>query len=100
MQQTVKKIVSVIKNKLGTSNILDRLLFSNIATFVVVFLGPLLSIITFLAFSITEDSARPELLSAIIVLDLLYIFIVGILILFKVSRVFSNRRTRGGGRLR
>ena len=39
------------------------------ATFVVVFLGPLLSIITFLAFSITEDSARPELLSAIILLD-------------------------------
>ena len=72
-------------------------MFSNFATFVVVFLGPLLSIITFLAFSITEDTARPELLSAIIVLDFLYIFIVGILILLKVLKVFANRRNRGGG---
>ena len=79
------------------SNILDKLLTSRFATFIVVFLGPLLSIVTFLAFSITEDSSRPELLSAIIILDLLYIFIVGILILLKVSKVFATRRNRGGG---
>ena len=91
------KIVNVSKNKFGVSNILDSLLTSSFATFIVVFLGPLLSIITFLAFSITEDSSRPELLSAIIILDLLYILIVGILILLKVSKVFANRRNRGGG---
>ena len=89
--------MSKIKTTFGTNNTLDNFLFSNFATFVVVFLGPLLSIITFLAFSITEDSARPELLSAIILLDFLYIFIVGILILLKVSKVFANRRNRGGG---
>ena len=91
------KIVNVSKNKFGVSNILDSLLTSRFATFIVVFLGPLLSIITFLAFSITEDSSRPELLSSIIILDLLYILIVGILILLKVSKVFANRRNRGGG---
>ena len=49
------KIVNVSKNKFGVSNILDSLLTSRFATFIVVFLGPLLSIITFLAFSITEE---------------------------------------------
>ena len=97
MQQKAKKIVDTIKNKDFISNILDKFLFSNSATFIVVFLGPLLSIITFLAFSIIEESSRPELLSAIIVLDFLYIFIVGVLILFKVSKVFANQRSRGGG---
>ena len=92
-----KKIVNNIKNRDVISNILDKFLFSNLATFIVVFLGPLLSIITFLAFSIIEESSRPELLSAIIVLDCLYILIVGILILLKVSKVFVNQRVRGGG---
>ena len=91
------KIVNKKKNRDGFSNILDKLLFSNSVTFIVVFLGPLLSIITFLAFSIIEESSRPELLSAIIALDFLYIVIVGTLILFKVSRIFSNRKSRGGG---
>ena len=80
------KIVNKKKNRDGFSNILDKLLFSNSVTFIVVFLGPLLSIITFLAFSIIEESSRPELLSAIIVLDFLYIFIVGILILLKYQK--------------
>ena len=91
------KIVNTKKNRDGFNNILDKLLFSNSVTFIVVFLGPLLSIITFLAFSIIEESSRPELLSAIIALDFLYIVIVGTLILFKVSRIFSNRKSRGGG---
>ena len=73
------------------------MLSSNAVTFIVVFLGPLLSIITFLAFSIIEESSRPELLSAIIVLDFLYIVIVGTLISFKVSKIFSNQKSRGGG---
>ncbi len=93
----VKKIVNESKNNLAASVILDGFLASNFATFIVVFLGPLLSIITFLTFSITEDSSRPELLSAIIILDLLYIFVVGILILLKVSKLFTNRRNRGSG---
>ena len=87
-----KQIVNTGKNRDYFSNILDKFLFSNSATFIVVFLGPLLSIITFLAFSIIEETSRPELLSAIIVLDFLYIFIVGILILLKVSKVFVNQR--------
>ena len=91
MQQKDKKIVNK-KNRVVLSNILDKLLFSNAVTFIVVFLGPLLSIITFLAFSIIEESSRPELLSAIIVLDFLYIVIVGTLILFKVSKIFSNQK--------
>ena len=73
------------------------MLSSNAVTFIVVFLGPLLSIITFLAFSIIEEASRPELLSAIIVLDCLYIVFVGTLILFKVSKIFSNQKSRGGG---
>ena len=92
-----RQIVNTIKNKDFFSNILDKFLLSNLATFVIVFLGPLLSIITFLAFSITEESSRPELLSAIIVLDFLYIFIVGILILLKVSKVFVNQKAGRGG---
>jgi len=92
-----RQIVNTVKNKDFISNILDKFLFSNLATFIVVFLGPLLSIITFLAFSIIEESSRPELLSAIIVLDFLYIFIVGILILLKVSKVFVNQSARRGG---
>ena len=76
-----RQIVNTVKNNDFTGNILDKFLFSNLATLIVVFLGPVLSIITFLAFSITEESSRPELLSAIIVLDFLYIFIVVILIL-------------------
>ena len=89
-----RQIVNTSKNKDFFSNILDKFLFSNLATFIVVFLGPLLSIITFLAFSIIEESSRPELLSAIIVLDFLYIFIVGILILLKVSKIFVNQSAR------
>ncbi len=92
-----RQIVNTVKNKYFFSNILDKVLFSNSATFIVVFLGPLLSIITFLAFSIIEESSRPELLSAIIVLDFLYIFIVGILILLKVSKVFVHQRAGRGG---
>ena len=69
-----RQIVNTVKNKVFFGNILDKFLFSNSATFIVVFLGPLLSIITFLAFSIIEESSRPELLSAIIVLDFLYTY--------------------------
>ena len=97
MQQKVKKIVNIVKKSDVTNNILDKFLFSNLVTFTVVFLGPLLSIITFLAFSIIEESSRPELLSAIIILDFLYILIVGVLILFKVSKVLANQRARRGG---
>ena len=43
------------------------------------------------------ESSRPELLSAFIILDILYILIVGILILFKVSKVLANQRARGRG---
>ncbi len=92
-----RQIVNNVKNKDFIGNILDKFLFSNVATFIVVFLGPVLSIITFLAFSIIEESSRPELLSAIIVLDFLYIFIVGILILLKVSKVFVTQRAGRGG---
>ena len=42
-----RHIVNTVKNKDFISNILDKFLFSNLATFIVVFLGPLLSIITF-----------------------------------------------------
>ena len=97
MQQKVKKIVNIVKKSEVTNNILDKFLLSNLVTFTVVFLGPLLSIITFLAFSIIEESSRPELLSAIIILDFLYILIVGVLILFKVSKVLANQRARKGG---
>ena len=37
-----RQIVNTIKNKDFISNILDKFLFSNLATFIVVFLGPLL----------------------------------------------------------
>ena len=50
-----KKIVNNTKNKDVVNRVLDKFLFSNLATFVV-FLGPLLSTITFLAFSIIESS--------------------------------------------
>ena len=58
----VKKIVNIVKKSDVANNILDKFLFSNLVTFTVVFLGPLLSIITFLAFSIIEESSRPCLL--------------------------------------
>ena len=55
-----------------------------------------MSIILF-SFSISKESSRPELLSAIIVLDFLYIFIVGILILLKVSKVLSTKELEEEG---
>ena len=77
--------------------IFDNFIFSNRATFLVVFLGPLLSIVTFLAFNIVEEESKSDFLKLILFLDLSYILIVGTLIAIKVLRLFSNRNSRIGG---
>ena len=54
------QIVNTVKNKDFINTILDKFFFSNLATFIVVFLGPLLSIITFLAKKVMIDKSGPR----------------------------------------
>mgnify|MGYP001269461164 CR=1 FL=1 len=89
-----------MNNQKLLDGIFDRFVFSKQSTFVVVLLGPLLSILTFLAFNIVEEESKSDFLKIILILDLFYILIVGVLISIKVIKLFINREsTVGGSRL-
>ena len=51
-----------MNNQKLLDGIFDRFVFSKQATFIVVLLGPLLSILTFLAFNIVEEESKSDFL--------------------------------------
>ena len=79
-----------MNNQKLLDGIFDKFVFSKQSTFIVVLVGPLLSILTFLAFNIVEEESKSNFLKIILILDLFYILLVGALISMKVIKLFVN----------
>ncbi|MFQ5621981.1 MAG: ATP-binding protein [Paracoccaceae bacterium] len=62
-----------------------------------VIIGPLLVLLTFLAFGTVERAAASQPLRAIVLVDLVYVIIVAALIAVRVARMVSARRAKSAG---
>ena len=69
----------------------------NIATFGVVFMGPILAIATFLIFGPLDQGASTTALRAILLTDLVYVLAVAALVLQRLVRIVASRRSRSAG---
>ena len=69
----------------------------NIATFGVVFMGPILAIATFLIFDPFDQGASTTSLRAILLTDLVYVLAVAALVLQRLVRIIASRRSRSAG---
>jgi two-component system, NtrC family, nitrogen regulation sensor histidine kinase NtrY len=69
----------------------------NATTFGLVFLGPLLAVATFLALGPFNQAAASPLLRLILLADLVYILVVAALVLSRVARIVSDRRSQSAG---
>jgi two-component system nitrogen regulation sensor histidine kinase NtrY len=62
-----------------------------------VFLGPLLAVATFLALGPFSQDAASPVLRLILLADLIYVLVIAALVLARVSRLISDRRSRSAG---
>jgi two-component system nitrogen regulation sensor histidine kinase NtrY len=62
-----------------------------------VFLGPLLAVVTFLAMGPYDLGASSSLLRLILLVDLVYVLLVAALILSRVIRMIADRRSQSAG---
>ena len=69
----------------------------NIATFGVVFMGPILAIATFLIFGPFDQGASTTSLRAILLTDLVYVLAVAALVMQRLVRILASRRSRSAG---
>jgi two-component system nitrogen regulation sensor histidine kinase NtrY len=66
-------------------------------SFGLVFLGPLLAVVTFLAMGPYDLGASSSLLRLILLVDLVYVLLVAALILSRVIRMIADRRSQSAG---
>lgn len=66
-------------------------------SFGLVFLGPLLAVLTFLALGPYDLSAGSDFLRVILLADLVYVLLVAALILARVIRMIADRRSQSAG---
>ena len=71
--------------------------FQNIMTFVLVTLGPVLAFATFMALGPFDQGATSLFLRLILLADLVYVLVVASLVLSRVSRMISDRRSQSAG---
>ncbi|WP_022704861.1 sensor histidine kinase NtrY-like [Pseudorhodobacter ferrugineus] len=71
--------------------------FQNIMTFVLVTLGPVLALATFMALGPFDQGATSLFLRLILLADLVYVLVVASLVLARVSRMISDRRSQSAG---
>ncbi|MFN4191729.1 MAG: ATP-binding protein [Tabrizicola sp.] len=62
-----------------------------------VFLGPVLAVATFLALGSINTSAASPVLRLILLADLIYVLVVAALVLARVARLITDRRSRSAG---
>ncbi|MFN4201695.1 MAG: ATP-binding protein [Tabrizicola sp.] len=62
-----------------------------------VFLGPVLAVATFLALGSISTSAASPVLRLILLADLIYVLVVAALVLARVARLITDRRSRSAG---
>ena len=91
-------------HRTGASNTWARLVrlrrtrqVQNAMTFGLVFLGPLLSVGTFLALGPLNQGGNSPALRLILLADLVYILIVATLVMARVVRMVSDRRSQSAG---
>lgn len=66
-------------------------------TFALVFLGPLLAVATFLALGFLNQSANSPFLRVILLADFVYVLVVAALVMARVVRMISDRRSQSAG---
>lgn len=66
-------------------------------TFALVFLGPLLAVVTFLALGYLDLNATSTSLRLILLADLVYVLVVAALVMARVVRMISDRRSQSAG---
>ncbi|WP_323007735.1 PAS domain-containing sensor histidine kinase [Pseudorhodobacter sp.] len=71
--------------------------FQTIMTFVLVTLGPVLAFATFMALGPFDQGATSLFLRLILLADLVYVLVVASLVLARVSRMISDRRSQSAG---
>jgi len=71
--------------------------FQNIMTFALVTLGPVLTLATFMALGPFDQGATSLFLRLILLADLVYVLVVASLVLARVSRMISDRRSQSAG---
>ena len=71
--------------------------FQTIGTIVLVTLGPILALATFMALGPFDQGATSLFLRLILLADLVYVLVVASLVLARVSRMISDRRSQSAG---
>jgi len=71
--------------------------YQTLMTFGLVFLGPMLALATFLALGPFDQGANSSYLRLILLADLVYVLVVAALVLGRVARMVSDRRSQSAG---
>ncbi|PTE22291.1 PAS domain-containing sensor histidine kinase [Cereibacter changlensis JA139] len=71
--------------------------FQNAMTFGLVFLGPVLTVLTFLALGPLNQGGNSPSLRLVLLADLVYILVVAALVLARLARMVSDRRSQSAG---
>ncbi|MFN3822767.1 MAG: ATP-binding protein [Pseudorhodobacter sp.] len=71
--------------------------YQTLMTFGLVFLGPMLALATFLALGPFNQGANSPYLRLILLADLVYVLVVAALVLGRVARMISDRRSQSAG---
>lgn len=71
--------------------------YQTLMTFGLVFLGPMLALATFLALGPFDQGANSPYLRLILLADLVYVLVVAALVLGRVARMISDRRSQSAG---
>lgn len=69
----------------------------NVATFGLVFLGPILALVTFLVMGPLDQGASSNILRIVLLADLIYVIIVAALVLQRVAQMIAARRVQSAG---
>jgi two-component system, NtrC family, nitrogen regulation sensor histidine kinase NtrY len=69
----------------------------NASTILIVLLGPILAVATFLALGPFNQSAASPALRLVLLADLVYVLVIAALVLWRVSRIVADRRSQSAG---
>jgi two-component system, NtrC family, nitrogen regulation sensor histidine kinase NtrY len=69
----------------------------NASTLLIVLLGPVLAVGTFLALGPFNQSAVSPALRLVLLADLIYVLVIAALVLWRVSRIVADRRSQSAG---
>ena len=81
----------------GLNRLRKQRRFQTASTFALVTLGPVAALATFLAFGPMSQGASSPILRVVLLLDLVYVLVVAALVLRRVARMISDRRSQSAG---